>query len=64
MSCIEYIGVLIEALEANKGRESDVEALRVLAVAVRVLFGAVRRIVKARASTGRERAFRGLREYL
>jgi hypothetical protein len=54
--------VLIEASEAYKGLESDVEALRVLAMTMRVLFEAVRRLVKARASTGRESAFRGLRE--
>ena len=53
--------MLIEALEANKGRESDVEALRVLAVPVIVLCEAVRRLVKARASTGHDSAFRGLR---
>ena len=54
--------MLIEASEANKGRESDVEALRVLAVTVRVLFEAVKGLVKARASTGHDSAFRGLRE--
>ena len=54
--------MLIEASEAYKGRESDVEALRVLAVAVRVLFEAERRLVKARASTGHDSALRGLRE--
>ena len=35
-----------------------------LAVTVRVLFEAVRRLVKTRANTGRESAFRGLREYI